>query len=352
MRTNTGAMLQRLIELQTILSSLLGEDLDDMSAAVQLECLQVLRPSVCQIQALQLRLVGLIDRHRSASAQGAASTATWLRNTLHMPRATEVVRSAAVLSRLPAVAEALATGDINDAHVATIARVVDALPSAEPPDGMEELLVTQARKLAPSRFGPVAARIREQTVAADATQRENEREISRSVRVRRQVDGRVGLNGRFDTESGSVVLAAIAAVASPMPSEDGRRGLDARQADALVAICQRVMDTASPDGLERTCIESSPGDRQSTRDNRQAPATASAAPSTGRSGGAARRSPTDADSSQQRPDPRKPAPGQRPTRLGGLTVGGGEPPPSHRGTGKARKAHRRRGKHMSAPNKR
>src|SRR5689334_2867300 len=224
MRTNTGAMLQRLVELQAILSGLLDEDLGDMPAALQLACLQVLRPSVCQIQALQLRLVGLIDRHKSASAQGAASTATWLRNTLHMPRATEVVRSAAVLSRLPGAAEALAAGDINDAHVAMIARVVDTLPTAEAPDGMEELLVTQARKLAPSRFGPVAARIREQTLAVDPRHRESERETSRSLRLRRQVDGRVGLSGRFDAESGSVVLAAIAAMTPPMSSEDGTRG--------------------------------------------------------------------------------------------------------------------------------
>src|SRR5512138_1010915 len=126
MSTNTGTTFKKINELCEALSSLLAEDVTRLSAAAQMQCLQALRPAVCQMQALQLRLVGAVDAHASAGTDGSASTATWLRNTLHVPRATEMVKSATALSRMPMVAAAFAAGEINDAHVATIAKVAEA----------------------------------------------------------------------------------------------------------------------------------------------------------------------------------------------------------------------------------
>jgi Domain of unknown function (DUF222) len=239
MGTNTGTTLKKIDELREALSSLLTEDLTRLSAAAQMQCLQSLRPAVCQLQALQLRLIGAVDAHASARTQGSASTATWLRNTLHLPNATEVVKSAAVLSRMPLVAAALAAGEINDAHVATIAKVAEVLPPHALHEGAEELLVRQASQLAPSKFVPVAARIRDQASPVPEPRPPAKGVRTRWLRADQHKDGRVRLSGMFDQANGGIVLAALAR-ATPTTS-GAEHDATVRTADALLELCCRAV---------------------------------------------------------------------------------------------------------------
>jgi hypothetical protein len=238
MSTNTGKALKKIDELREALSSLLNDDLMKLSPAAQLQCLQALRPAVCQMQALQLRLVGAVDAHKTTRSEGSASTATWLRNTLHLPHAAEVVKSATAISRMPMVAAALAAGEINDAHVATIAKVAETLPPPALSEGVEELLVRQASQLPPSKFVPVASRIRDEAAPPSAARPAKEA-ATRWLRTDQRVDGRVRLSGLFDPESGRIVLAALTPTEHAMsrPAAD----VAARTAEALIELCRRVV---------------------------------------------------------------------------------------------------------------
>jgi hypothetical protein len=277
MGSNTGNVQKKIDELREALSSLLSDDLMKLSPAAQLQCLQALRPAVCQLQALQLRLVGAVDAHKSTRTEGSASTATWLRNTLHLPHAAEMVKSAAAISRMPMVGAALAAGEINDAHVSTIAKVAETLPSSALSEGVEALLVRQASQLPPSKFVPVASRIRDEAEPPSAT-RPARQATARWLRTNQHVDGRVRLSGLFDPENGRIVLAAL----TPTGNTTSRPAADvaARTADALIALCRRavsdrsggsgVAEPAAPDlrrrgGRQRPASPRVHGARGSTR---------------------------------------------------------------------------------------
>lgn len=247
MSSNTGKAFKVVHNMGELLTQLLQVDVANLPEAAQLECLQALQPVVCRLEAVQLRLVGAIDKRGTVRPTGSVSTAAWLRNVLRVPNATGMVKSAAALSALPTVSAAFAAGQIGNAHVATIAKVVENVPPDLLAAGMEHALVDQARHLPPSKFAPVAARIRNQAVPPaepPADKPEPPKVGPRWMRADRGRDGSLSISGVFDARAGDLLLAALRS--SVVTRAAGRgRDLEVRRADALLDICRRAMAARS-----------------------------------------------------------------------------------------------------------
>jgi hypothetical protein len=195
-----------------------------------------------------------------------------------------MVKSAAALSRLPMVAAAFAAGEINDAHVATIARVADALPPQALQGGAEELLVRQASQLAPSKFAPVATRIREQASPLPEPRPPTKRKPTKWLQTEQHDDGRVRMSGMFDRANGRIVLEALAAATAAMPAAE--QSASVRNADALLELCRLAVHDVNGLRSARESTAASPG-RPAGRKHPAARDVHSAGPSTLSSVGAA-----------------------------------------------------------------
>ncbi len=158
------------------------------------------------LEAATARLLDLIREFdaRGGWSAGFRSCADWLswRIGLDLGAAREKVRVARALATLPALAEALARGELSYAKVRALTRI--ATPE------------TEARLLAVGRSG-TAAHV-EQIVRAwrridrKAEARDTARQhASRALHVHQDEDGTVVLSGRLEPEVGALFMRALAA---------------------------------------------------------------------------------------------------------------------------------------------
>jgi hypothetical protein len=247
---STGDVAQLVGALQTAATRLVEVDVAALSDAALLEALAALRPVVCQVQAAETRLVGAVHCRGAAGLDGAVSTSAWLRNRLRVGDATVKVRSAAVLDRLPGVAAAFAAGQINDAHVAVIAKVAADISDEAMHAGAEKLLVEQARELAPTKFTQVATRIRDHLDPDAADRRRRNRLTDRWLHADRTFDGAVAVTGLLDPDAGELLLTTLAALMPP-PRPDDTRTASQRRADALLDLCRLAANHSPVAGGEK-----------------------------------------------------------------------------------------------------
>jgi hypothetical protein len=246
-------VLAALAQLQAAVTALAVVPVQDLSDAGLLEAARVLRPVVCQVQAVEASLVGVIHARGAGRADGASSTTAWLRGGLRMDDAAARVRSAMLLRRCPRVAAAFAAGQISDAHVAVIAKVARDISDEAMAGGVEELLTAQARQLSPTRLAPVAARIRDECDPDAADRRHRARLRERWLDVDRTFDGAVSVSGLLDPESGELLLSTLSAL-TPPPKPGDIRGGGARRADALIDLCRLAAHHAPVAGGEKPHI--------------------------------------------------------------------------------------------------
>jgi hypothetical protein len=218
------------------------EEIGRLPDAVVGEDLVAINAGMDRVEAEFLRRLAHFDRRRGFAADGSVSTAAWLRRNCRMSHATanEKVALARQLYDLPAVAEALAEGEIGYDSARVIGRTaakvgLDAFRPAEQP------MLEAARQLDPRRLEIVAAQVRYYAdpdgVLADARHDHHLRwlELSQSF------EGRYFLEGQLDAESGACLQAALdALMAPPAPGEDG--AFSQRRADALVELARQALD--------------------------------------------------------------------------------------------------------------
>jgi hypothetical protein len=243
-------VLAALAQLQAAVTALAVVPVQDLSDAGLLDAARVLRPVVCQVQAVEANLVGVIHARGAGRSDGASSTTAWLRGGLRMDDAAARVRSAMLLRRCPQVAAAFAAGQISDAHVAVIAKVARDISDEAMAGGVEELLTAQARQLSPTRLAPVAARIRDECDPDAADRRHRARLRERWLDVDRTFDGAVSVSGLLDPESGELLLSTLGAL-TPPPKPGDIRGGGARRADALIDLCRLAAHHAPVAGGEK-----------------------------------------------------------------------------------------------------
>lgn len=177
-----------------------------------------------------MRLIVEVDRRHVWRDLGARDTAHWLsmRYGVSQWKARRWIAAARALQSLPAVAEALGSGELHLDKVVELTRV--ATPE------------TESRLLVWAGGVSCGAIRRKADVAMRRTVEQVEGvERSRSLTWWTFDDGmRFGIEGELPPAQGAVVAKALDDLAGTlpvMPDEQGRIGVDARRADALVAMC-------------------------------------------------------------------------------------------------------------------
>jgi len=240
----------RIEGLGAAVSALVAVDLTGLSDAALVEAVKALRPVVCRVQAAETRLVGAVHARGAASLEGAVSTVAWLRNRLHDGAATAKVKSSVALARLPRVAAAFAAGELTDRHVQVIARVAGDISDEALAGGAEELLVAQARQLAPTAFVAVAERIRDHLDPEAAERRRLKRLTDRWLHVDRTFDGAVSVGGLLDPDAGELLITTLAGLMPPPKADDDRTAAQ-RRADALLDLCRLAANHSPVAGGEK-----------------------------------------------------------------------------------------------------
>lgn len=166
----------------------------------------------------------------------------WMRLGISDWKARRWVAAAHALERLPAIAEALTTGEL------CIDKVVELTRFAGPDD--EGRLIAWAKRVS-------CGAIRHRADRASRALREETLEAERDRRLAWWYEGRrFGLLAELPAAAGAVVARAIERLAEtvpPMPGDDGPYPAEARRADALVALCSGAI-AADPDPDRATVV--------------------------------------------------------------------------------------------------
>src|SRR5690348_2378319 len=111
--TSAAGVSAAIAGLRSAVAVLAGENLSELSDEGLLAAARLLRPVVCQVQAAEAKLIGVINVRGAGGVEGAVSTTAWLRGQLHLAEAPARVRSAALLLRCPRVNKAFTDGRIS-----------------------------------------------------------------------------------------------------------------------------------------------------------------------------------------------------------------------------------------------
>ncbi|MGC4835364.1 DUF222 domain-containing protein [Micromonospora vinacea] len=233
-----------------------------------------------RLAAVKLALIRELDGRGTATAQGASSTAVWLRerSRLTIPAARRLVDLAEVLDTgNPGVRHALADGHITVDQARVIADTVDSVQTAAGPEAADKalgVLVEWAGQFDPTLLRKLGTRILDHVapdIADAAAKAALEAEARRAIRDRHltlseQTDGRLRLSGILDAETAGLLRAAIDPLSAPSGPDD-QRSSGQRRHDALGEVCRlalrcgelpehggdpaQIVVTTSYDGLTR-----------------------------------------------------------------------------------------------------
>ncbi|MGC4810878.1 DUF222 domain-containing protein [Micromonospora sp. DT228] len=209
-----------------------------------------------RLAAVKLGLVRELDGRGTATAQGASSTAVWLRDRLRLGVgvARRLVELAATLDAAPpGVRDALAGGSVDVEQVRVIATTVENVQASAGPEAADKAVgvlvdwaaqfdATLLRKLGTRILDHVAPDIAD--AAAEAALRASESRAARDrhVTISEQPDGRLRLTGILDTEAAAALRAAIDPLTTPTGTDDTRTP-GQRRHDALADVCRLALRT-------------------------------------------------------------------------------------------------------------
>jgi Domain of unknown function (DUF222) len=199
-----------------------------------------------QLEFVALAVVREVEVRGSHVADGALSTAAWVRLQARMSpgEATAAVRTARMLGSgsLPGTAAALAAGDIDPAHVRAVAAGVADAPAAAVALIEDEALAV-AREADPRAVAGLLRRFAHALDPDAADAAALARFERRGITLSPLPDGTVHIRGLADEVTGAVLLTAIDAAGPPIPGD--RRTAAQRRVDALADVCRRYL--GSPD---------------------------------------------------------------------------------------------------------
>ncbi|MEU5668781.1 DUF222 domain-containing protein [Micromonospora sp. NPDC047753] len=210
-----------------------------------------------RLAAVQLAAVRELDGRGAAVAQGASSTAVWLRHRLRLDDAAarRLVGLAAALDVAPpAVRDALASAAVSAEQarvIADTAATVSAAADAEVTDKAVGVLVEWAGQFDPAVLRRLGARIldhvapdlAEAAAAAAALAAEAARAArDRHVTISEQAGGCLRLSGILDAETAGLLRAAIDPLSAPAGPDDAR-GAGQRRHDAFADVCRLALRT-------------------------------------------------------------------------------------------------------------
>ncbi|MEV1073135.1 HNH endonuclease signature motif containing protein [Micromonospora parva] len=209
-----------------------------------------------RLAAVKLALVRELDGRGTATAQGASSTAVWLRDRLRLGvgAGRRLVELAATLdAAATGVRDALASGLVDVAQVRVIADTVQTVhgtAGTEAADKAVGVLVDWATQFDAALLRRLGTRILDHVApeiadaAAEAALRAHESRTARDrhITISEQTDGRLRLTGILDTEAAAALRAAIDPLTTPTGPDD-TRSAGQRRHDALADVCRLALRT-------------------------------------------------------------------------------------------------------------
>ncbi|MGI5522632.1 DUF222 domain-containing protein [Micromonospora sp. CA-259024] len=209
-----------------------------------------------RLASAQLAVVRELDGRGTAVAQGASSTAVWLRHRLRLDISAArrlVGLAASVDAAPPAVRGALADGAVSVEQarvIADTAATVSACAGAEVADKAVGVLVEWAGQFDPTLLRRMGTRILDHVApdiadaaAAAALAAEAARAArDRHVTISEQTGGRLRLTGTLDAEAAALLRAVIDPL-SPPAGPDDTRSAEQRRHDALADVCRLALRT-------------------------------------------------------------------------------------------------------------
>jgi hypothetical protein len=240
-----------------------------------------------RLESVVLGMTREIDGRGAALRAGASSTAAWLRGACRQRPAIahNEVRLAAELDRdLPALAAAVAAGQVSYESARVIAATIRQLPAAVDAATRargEAFLVEQARHYDAAAVPTLGRHLIERLDPAGAAELEAEesrREEAEAFTVSHDWHGGRRVTGRFTPEHGATLDAALQVLAAPRPGPDGEpdpRSPEKRRADALMqliawGLASEQMPTCGGEPVTITVI-TTPGHLQAENVDQPAP---------------------------------------------------------------------------------
>ncbi|MEU8008428.1 DUF222 domain-containing protein [Micromonospora parva] len=249
-------MIDELVRAETAVGSCADAAAWALSEGDLIEALDASHRLQQRLAAVQLAVVRELDGRGVAVAQGASSTAVWLRERLRLDVSAArrlVGLAASVDVAPPAVREALAGGAVSAEQarvIADTAATVSASAGAEVADKAVGVLVEWARQFDPTLLRRMGTRILDHVApdladaaAAAALAAEAARATrDRHVTISEQTGGRLRLSGTLDAEAAALLRAVIDPLSAPSGPDDARRA-GQRRHDALADVCRLALRT-------------------------------------------------------------------------------------------------------------
>ena len=242
-----GQVAAGLGPLAEAVDDLAAQDLDQLPDAALAEETLALRRLLDRLEGQWHQRLAAVDGRGAAGADHgtpAASTASWLRNRLHLGAAAahSSVRTARALFRGPLTktAEALCDGELSAAHASALAHGTQELPTQVAAEA-EAVLVEAARRLDPPRLRRVLGHLHQAVDPEGADDQAERRHRRRGLWLAPTLEGMVALGGLLEPEAGQTLAAALEPLARPASAHDTRSG-DQRRADALVELARRTLE--------------------------------------------------------------------------------------------------------------
>ena len=195
------------------------------------------------VAVLEARVLTAEREAGTWSLRGDRDLAGFLGRTSHQGRGAGLaaVGQAGTLAAMPVVAEALMDGPVTTTHVAQLTRATAASPTLATELGTSQgqaRVVEMAGRLDGAEFGKALSQLAASLDPASRQRAHDEQRAARSFAWTHTPSGTL-LKGRLDTVAGHTLAKAIDALC-PRPAVEDDRSREQRQADALVAIAQRV----------------------------------------------------------------------------------------------------------------
>jgi hypothetical protein len=229
-----GNLLSAVDETLTVLASGLDAETLEMS-------LLEITEAVDRLQAGRLQCLAQLDAYKVGDADHGGSTAAWLRELTMCASAAagRDVYLARDLAALPLLATALVEGRIGLDQARMIAGLRKDVPDSDMAAALPDL-IEAAKRNTPDSLRPKINDVRHALAPAQLADREKLLYEQRSLSMTSTADDAGVGSWRLPQGMQEIVLTAIHAFSSPATGDD--RSPAQRRADALVTICEQVLN--------------------------------------------------------------------------------------------------------------
>jgi hypothetical protein len=249
-----GSSADAMQALSAALDALAAQELTGLGVGVDLaERMAQLQRLTNRLQAEVLRTTAAFDASGVWDADGAVSSAAWMRGRLQVAAGAarqQVTTARALRDHLPHTSAALAEGRVHAGHLRVlVGSCLTNQARIEALGESEHLLVEAAESLDPQRLRRVvdhwANRVDARGAVAEALKIHDERHLNASTTF----EGQVIVDGTLDREGGAILTTALEAVGTLIREPQDERRPGQLRADALVELCRMVLNHGDLLGL-------------------------------------------------------------------------------------------------------